>query len=51
MSALFAVMVGWGVVKIFLETETHNARARRFYTRQSFEIDDLMWMSRDILSG
>ena len=48
MSALFADMADRGVVKMFLETETHNARARRFYARQGFEEDDSIWMSRNI---
>ena len=48
MAALFQEMAARGVVKIFLETETHNARARRFYTRQGFVADDSIWMSRDI---
>jgi len=33
---------------MFLETETHNERARRFYSRQGFEADDSIWMSRDL---
>lgn len=48
MDALFAEMATQGVVKMFLETETHNARARRFYARKGFTADDSIWMSRDI---
>lgn len=48
MDALFVEMAARGVVKMFLETETHNRRARRFYARQGFVEDDSIWMSRQI---
>lgn len=37
-----------GMARIFLETETANERARRFYARHGFETDDSIWMSRDL---
>ena len=48
MDALFDDMAARGVVTMFLETETHNRRARRFYARQGFVEDDSIWMSRQI---
>ena len=48
MNALFEEMAARGVVKLFLETETHNTRARGFYARNGFAADDSIWMSRDI---
>ena len=44
MRALFEHLRG-RIVKMFLETERHNARARTFYARQGFEADDSIWMS------
>jgi len=37
-----------GVRVAFLETETHNARARDFYVRHDFEIEDSIWMRRSL---
>jgi GNAT superfamily N-acetyltransferase len=34
-----------GLARIFLETESHNTRARRLYTRHGFVEDDSIWMS------
>jgi GNAT superfamily N-acetyltransferase len=34
-----------GIVRVFLETESHNARVREFYGRVGFEEDDSIWMS------
>ena len=48
MNALFEEMAARGVVKMFLETETHNTRARGFYARNGFAADDSIWTSRDI---
>ena len=48
MNALFEEMAARGVVKMFLETETHNTRARGFYARNGFTADDSIWMPRDI---
>lgn len=30
---------------VFLETEAHNARVRRFYARHGFAIEESVWMS------
>jgi GNAT superfamily N-acetyltransferase len=35
-----------GIVRMFLETESHNARVRSFYGRAGFAVDDSIWMSR-----
>ena len=48
MQALFEDLRRRGIVKMFLETERHNARARKFYARQGFEADDSIWMSRPL---
>ena len=48
MQALFEDLRWRGIVKMFLETERHNARARTFYARQGFEADDSIWMSRPL---
>jgi len=37
-----------GAGAIFLETEAHNDRARSFYGRHGFEIEDSVWMSRPL---
>jgi GNAT superfamily N-acetyltransferase len=37
-----------GARRAFLETESHNARVRAFYARLGFEVDDSVWMSRDL---
>jgi GNAT superfamily N-acetyltransferase len=34
-----------GILRVFLETESHNARVRKFYRRAGFEEDDSIWMS------
>ncbi len=34
-----------GVKRMFLETESANGAARRFYARHGFEADDSIWMS------
>ncbi|HSL74302.1 MAG TPA: GNAT family N-acetyltransferase [Ilumatobacteraceae bacterium] len=36
-----------GLARIFLETESHNARGRRLYERHGFTVDDSVWMSRN----
>ncbi len=33
-----------GATTMFLETEAHNARVRRFYTRLGFTAEDSVWM-------
>ena len=48
MQALFEDLRGRGVIKMFLETERHNARARTFYPRQGFEANDSVWTSRPL---
>ena len=48
LETLFNSLREIGIKKMFLETETHNARARRFYARSGFEADDSIWMSRDL---
>jgi GNAT superfamily N-acetyltransferase len=48
MQALFDDLRGRGIVKMFLETERHNDRARTFYARQGFDADDSIWMSRSL---
>jgi ribosomal protein S18 acetylase RimI-like enzyme len=39
---------GEGCRRMFLETESHNRAARIFYTRHGFDMDDSVWMSRDL---
>ncbi len=34
-----------GLVRIFLETESHNVRVRSLYERHGFVVDDSIWMS------
>jgi GNAT superfamily N-acetyltransferase len=38
-----------GLARIFLETESHNTRARQLYARHGFAEDDSIWMSRDFI--
>jgi ribosomal protein S18 acetylase RimI-like enzyme len=38
-----------GLARIFLETETHNERVRRFYRRHGFDADDSIWMAHDFV--
>lgn len=40
-----------GASRMFLETESHNRRARMFYTRHGFEIEDSVWMSKTLNVG
>lgn len=35
----------FGAQVIFLETESHNERVRRFYTRHGFTTEDSVWMA------
>lgn len=37
-----------GARRIFLETESSNERARAFYGRHGFVVEDSVWMSRDL---
>lgn len=48
MTWLFDEMRRRGIARMFLETETHNDRARRFYAQHDFEADDSIWMSRTL---
>lgn len=38
----------WVATAMFLETESPNEGARRFYRRHGFEADDSTWMSREL---
>jgi ribosomal protein S18 acetylase RimI-like enzyme len=38
-----------GLARIFLETEVHNGRVRRFYERHGFTADDSIWMSLEFV--
>lgn len=37
-----------GIGRMFLETEGNNEGARRFYARHGFQIEDSVWMSREL---
>jgi GNAT superfamily N-acetyltransferase len=37
-----------GIPRIFLETEAHNDRARRLYSRHGFDAEDSIWMVKDL---
>ena len=37
-----------GASRMFLETELANEGARRLYTRHGFEVEDSIWMQRDL---
>jgi GNAT superfamily N-acetyltransferase len=37
-----------GVKRIFLETERPNQRARRLYARHGYQVDDSIWMSKEL---
>jgi len=37
-----------GITRIFLETEDHNERARRFYARNGFAVEPSTWMAADL---
>jgi GNAT superfamily N-acetyltransferase len=45
---LLAACRAAGVRRMFLETEAHNSRVRRFYARHGFAVEDSVWMSRDL---
>jgi GNAT superfamily N-acetyltransferase len=48
LQAMFDDLRERGITRIFLETEDHNARARRFYGRNGFVIEPSIWMSADL---
>lgn len=37
-----------GLARIFLETESHNERARQLYARHGFAVEDSIWMSVEL---
>ncbi len=37
-----------GLSRVFLETESHNHRARAFYTRLGFVTEASVWMSKEL---
>lgn len=37
-----------GILRVFLETESHNERARRLYTRLGFVTEASVWMAKDL---
>jgi GNAT superfamily N-acetyltransferase len=37
-----------GASAVFLETETHNARVRAFYSRHGFAVEESVWMRRSL---
>jgi GNAT superfamily N-acetyltransferase len=37
-----------GVKRILLETERPNERARRLYARHGYDVDDSIWMSKEL---
>jgi GNAT superfamily N-acetyltransferase len=40
-----------GIRRMFLETEAHNTRVRRFYARHGFDVEDSIWMSATLEAG
>jgi ribosomal protein S18 acetylase RimI-like enzyme len=38
-----------GLARVFLETEAHNERVRRFYRRHGFRTDDSIWLAHDFV--
>jgi len=48
MQAIYADLMRRGIYRVFLETEVHNDRARRFYARNGFQVEDSVWMSVDL---
>lgn len=43
---IFTMCSARGINRMLLETERHNERARRFYARHGFVLEDSMWLSR-----
>ncbi len=37
-----------GMLRVFLETEAHNRRARALYLRHGFGVEDSVWMSLEL---
>lgn len=46
LEAILEVLRERGLSRVFLETEQHNDRVRRFYSRHGFVEEDSIWMSR-----
>jgi len=40
-----------GTSRMFLETESHDQRARGCYTRLGFATEDSVWMSRELTAS
>lgn len=47
MGEIFADLERRGITRMFLETEAHNDRVRRFYARLGFAEEDSIWMCRE----
>jgi GNAT superfamily N-acetyltransferase len=48
LAAIYDDLRARGITRIFLETEEHNARARRFYARNGFVVEPSTWMAADL---
>jgi GNAT superfamily N-acetyltransferase len=48
LAAVMAAAAQAGASAMFLETEAHNSRVRRFYSRAGFVTEDSVWMSRSL---
>lgn len=48
LDSIMAQLGALGIRRIFLETESANSRGRRFYARHGFEVEDSVWMARDL---
>jgi GNAT superfamily N-acetyltransferase len=48
MQAIYDDLRERGITRIFLETEDHNERARRFYARNGFVVEPSVWMSIEL---
>jgi GNAT superfamily N-acetyltransferase len=48
LAAVVDAAVQAGARVMFLETERHNSDARAFYLRHGFDVEDSIWMVRDL---
>ncbi|WP_232304115.1 GNAT family N-acetyltransferase [Pseudofrankia sp. DC12] len=48
MPALLAACRAAGVQRVFLETEAPNDAARRFYARHGFQLEQSIWLTREL---
>jgi GNAT superfamily N-acetyltransferase len=48
LAAIYDDLRARGITRIFLETEDHNERARRFYARNGFAVEPSTWMVADL---